>query len=223
MSRRSAHAVLDGAVAVVAEVDGVDPDPAGALALLLLADAGRLVGGHRVDARLAAGEQEVRDGRALAHPAVDGGGGAVLDVVGVRDDAEHGGEGVVEGLELGGWSGLGHGPRVCRADLRGDTRSGHGWRRRRRPAAAAGRPGAAPPRAPAWRTSSWAAAHGVHLGEQLAAALGVLVLAEDLVLRGDDLAHRREVALAAGEPVADSAQMRPKTAPNATVATTPTN
>ena len=104
------HAVLDGAVAVVAEVDRLDADPAGALALLLLADPGGLLGGHRVDARLTAGQQEVRDGRALAHPAVDGGGGAVLDVVRVRDDAQHGRVGAVEGLDLGWGCWLGHAP-----------------------------------------------------------------------------------------------------------------
>ena len=93
------HAVLDRAVAQVAELDDVDPDPASALALLRLADDGGLVGVHRVDARLAPGEQEVADVRALAHPAVDGGGGAVLDVVGVRDDAQDAGEVALEGLE----------------------------------------------------------------------------------------------------------------------------
>ena len=62
------HAVLDGAVAVVTEVDRLDATPASALALLLLADPGGLVGCHRVDARLATGEQEVGEGRALRRP-----------------------------------------------------------------------------------------------------------------------------------------------------------
>ena len=83
------EAVLDHAVDVtLEEVDGLDADHRGAGALLALAERAGLVGGHAVDAGLAAGDQQVRDVLARRGPARDRGGGAVLEVVGVGDDAE---------------------------------------------------------------------------------------------------------------------------------------
>ena len=57
-------------------------------ALLRLAQRGRLVGVHAVDAGLAATRQQVGDPLALRGPAGDGGRGPVLDVIGVRGDGE---------------------------------------------------------------------------------------------------------------------------------------
>ena len=55
------------------------------------------------------------------------------------------------------------------------------------------------------RTCSWAARIGSIWASSSRPALHVLVLAQHLVLGGDDLAHRREVALATGQAVADGA------------------
>ena len=85
------HAVLEDAVGLAEELDDVDADDPRRLDLLGLADAAALVGVHRVDAGLAGGDHAVDDLLALAGPARDGGGGAELHVVGVRDDRERAG------------------------------------------------------------------------------------------------------------------------------------
>jgi hypothetical protein len=43
---------------------------------------------HRIDARLALAGQHVRDAFALPGPAGDGGGAAVLEIVGMRHDRD---------------------------------------------------------------------------------------------------------------------------------------
>ena len=93
------HAVLEDAVGQAEELDGVDADDPRRLDLLGLADPAALVGVHAVDAGLAAGDHAVDDLLALAGPAGDGGGGAELHVVGVRDDGERAAPVLVERLE----------------------------------------------------------------------------------------------------------------------------
>ncbi len=81
--------VLDHAVDVILEeLHRLDPDDRGAGPLLGLAQRARLGGIHAVDARFPAGDEEVRDALAVGGPARDRRGRAVLEVVGVRDDAE---------------------------------------------------------------------------------------------------------------------------------------
>ena len=99
------HAVLEDAVGEAEEVDHVDPDHARRLHLLGLADPARLVGMHAVDAGLPGGHHAVDDLLALAGPARDRGGGAELEVVGVRDDAEGAGPVFGKGLERLGFHG----------------------------------------------------------------------------------------------------------------------
>ena len=82
------HAVLQDAVGLLEELDDVDADDPGRLDLLGLAHAAALVGMHAVDAGLTGGDHAVDDLLALRGPARDGGGGAELHVVGVRDDGE---------------------------------------------------------------------------------------------------------------------------------------
>jgi hypothetical protein len=75
--------VVDHAVGVAQELDGVDADDRRAGPLFELAHPSGLLGGHGVDARLAHRRQGVGDGPALAGPAGNRRGGAVLEVVGV--------------------------------------------------------------------------------------------------------------------------------------------
>ena len=82
------EAVLQHAVGLLEEVDRVHPDDPGRLDLLGLAHPAALVGGHPVDAGLAAGHHHVADPLPLAGPARHRGGRSELHVVGVRDNAE---------------------------------------------------------------------------------------------------------------------------------------
>ena len=72
----------------VEELDGVDTDERGAGALLVPTERSRLGGVHAVDARLTRGREQVTDPLPAAGPARDGARGAVLEIVGVRDDRE---------------------------------------------------------------------------------------------------------------------------------------
>src|SRR5699024_6841578 len=108
------HAVLDRPVGVVAELDALDTDDGGAGALLVRPGGRGVDRVHGVDPRLAAGQQVVVDPLAGGRPLRDGGSHAVLDVVGVGDDAQHGVEG---GLVQGFGAALGaHGTEASRAD-----------------------------------------------------------------------------------------------------------
>jgi len=66
----------------------LDADLGGTVAFLLGPHPRCFAGLDSVDAGLAMGGQQVGDGLALLHPAVDGGGEAVLEVVGVCSHAE---------------------------------------------------------------------------------------------------------------------------------------
>ncbi len=99
-----AETVLDDAVAVVEELHGGHPDHGGARTLFGLAQGGALGGGDGVDARLAAGGQEVDDLAAAVRPVRDGGRAPVLEVVRVGHDGEGappvGGHGLQGGLQI---------------------------------------------------------------------------------------------------------------------------
>ena len=83
------QAVLDHAVDMtVEELDRLHADDGRAGVLLGLPQWSGLRRGHPVDARLTAGDEEVRHAFAHGGPARDRGGGAVLEVVGVGDDAQ---------------------------------------------------------------------------------------------------------------------------------------
>jgi hypothetical protein len=88
------EAVDEDAIGVLEDGQVLDADRGARGLLLGQAQAGRLLGRVR-HAGLAAGEQEVADLDAARRPAGDGRGRAVLDVVGVRDDAQHALEGLV--------------------------------------------------------------------------------------------------------------------------------
>lgn len=91
ISRRKSETVLDCAVSEpVEKVDDCDTNLRSAVALLLLAGRTGLFGVHGVDTGLPSGDQQVADLFALAHPLVDGRRRAVLEVVGMGGDAEHG-------------------------------------------------------------------------------------------------------------------------------------
>ena len=81
-------AVLQYAVGQAEELDLGNADDGGRRALLGLAHRARLLRAHGVDTGLAARGQAVRDLLALPGPPRDGGGGAVLEVVGMGDDGE---------------------------------------------------------------------------------------------------------------------------------------
>ena len=87
----------------------VDADDPARLDLLGLADPAALLGLHPVDAGLAAGDHHVGDVLALAGPPGDGGGGAELHVVGVRDDRDRLRPVLGQGLQGLGVHGAEHG------------------------------------------------------------------------------------------------------------------
>ena len=115
--------VLEHAVGVIQELHVGDADRRGPGDLLAGADLARAVRRRRVHAGLPAGEHQVGDVDTAGGPHGDRGRGAVLDVVGVGDDAQH-------AAELG--------VRQCRQQIghardatRGPARSGRRRARRR--------------------------------------------------------------------------------------------
>ena len=91
--------VLDDAVGVVEELDGVDAHLGRARDLFLGAPGTAHVGRQALDACFSAGDERVDDRATFAGPARDRTGRAVLEVVGVRRDRERARPVVGEGLE----------------------------------------------------------------------------------------------------------------------------
>ena len=96
------QAVLHHAVGIVQELDIVDPDLGGPGPFLRLPNGAAFRRVQRVDAGLAGGDQQVADRLAGRGPRRHRAGGAVLQIVGMRRDAQRAGPVVGEGFQVVG-------------------------------------------------------------------------------------------------------------------------